>query len=136
MVLQLSFYLSKKVSLCSLNGSFWLYLHVICPNWSFWGWTGSVTKLNPRDLIENYDHLICPRWPILLLYALAKKVWFLKILSSCLMHLHIVLKLQVISLKKMVVPSAKFTILISWSPICIPLILINEIGKYLSSSNV
>ena len=44
--LQLSFYLSKKVSLCSLNGSFLLYLHVICPNWSFWGWTGSVTKIN------------------------------------------------------------------------------------------
>ena len=30
---------------------------------------------------------------------------------------------QVISLKKMVVWSAKFTILILWSPICIPLIL-------------
>ena len=40
------FFLSKKVSLCSLNGSFLLYLHVICPNWSFWGWTGSVTKIN------------------------------------------------------------------------------------------
>ena len=40
---------------------------------------------------------------------------------------------QVISLKKMVVLSVKFTILISWSPICIPLILllisINKIGK-------
>ena len=34
-----------------------------------------------------------------------------------------ILSRQVISLKKMVVSSAKFTILISWSPICVPLIL-------------
>ena len=43
---------------------------------------------------------------------------------------------QVISLKKMVVLSAKFATLISWSPTCIPLILLNEIGKYLKCNNV
>ena len=43
---------------------------------------------------------------------------------------------QVISLKKRVVSSAKFTILISWSPICISLILVNKIGNYLSYNNV
>ena len=31
---------------------------------------------------------------------------------------------------------AKFTIIISWFPISIPLILINEIGKYLSCNNI
>ena len=35
-----------------------------------------------------------------------------------------------ISLKTMLVLPAKFTILISWSPICIPLDLLKEIGKY------
>ena len=41
---------------------------------------------------------------------------------------------QVISLKKMVVLSAKFTILISWSPICIPLILLSALIKLASTS--
>ena len=41
---------------------------------------------------------------------------------------------QVISLKKMVVSSAKFTILISWSPICIPLILLLPLMKLASTS--
>ena len=41
---------------------------------------------------------------------------------------------QVISLKKMVVLSAKFTILISWSPICIPLILLSALMRLASTS--
>ena len=41
---------------------------------------------------------------------------------------------QVISLKKMVVWSAKFTILTSWSPICIPLILFFALMKLASTS--
>ena len=41
---------------------------------------------------------------------------------------------QVISLKKMVVLSAKLTILISWSPICIPLILISTLMRFASTS--
>ena len=36
---------------------------------------------------------------------------------------------QVISLKKMMVLSVKFTILISWPPICIPLILLSALMK-------
>ena len=40
-----------------------------------------------------------------------------------------ILSRQVISLKKMVVLSAKFTILISWSPICISLILLLKLMK-------
>ena len=45
-----------------------------------------------------------------------------------------ILSRQVISLKKMVVLSAKFTILISWSPICIPLILLLELMKLASTA--
>ena len=40
---------------------------------------------------------------------------------------------QLKSLKKMVVSSAKFTILISWSPICIPLILVSSLMKIAST---
>ena len=42
--------------------------------------------------------------------------------------------LQVISLKKMVVLSVKFTILISRSPICIPLILLSVLMRLASTS--
>ena len=41
---------------------------------------------------------------------------------------------QVISLKKMMVLSVKFTILISWSPICIPLILLSALMRLASIS--
>ena len=41
-----------------------------------------------------------------------------------------------VTFKKMVVLLAKFIILVSWSSICITLILINEIGRYLSYNNV
>ena len=41
---------------------------------------------------------------------------------------------QVIYLKKMVVLSAKFTILISWSHICIPLILLSALKKLARTS--
>ena len=39
------------------------------------------------------------------------------------------------SLKKMVVLPAKFTILNSWSPICIPLILLSGLMKLASTSD-
>ena len=42
---------------------------------------------------------------------------------------------QVISLKKIVVSSAIFTILISWPPICIPLILLMALMKLASTSS-
>ena len=41
---------------------------------------------------------------------------------------------QVISLKKMVVLSVKFTIIMSWSPICIPLILLLALMRLASTS--
>ena len=41
---------------------------------------------------------------------------------------------QVISLKKIMVLSVKFSILISWSPICIPLILLSALMRLASTS--
>ena len=41
---------------------------------------------------------------------------------------------QVISRKKLVALSVKFTILISWSPICIPLILLSALMRLVSTS--
>ena len=45
-----------------------------------------------------------------------------------------ILSRQLISLKTMVVSSAKFTILISWSPICIPLIVLLTLMELASTS--
>ena len=45
-----------------------------------------------------------------------------------------ILSRQVISLKNLVVLSVKFTILISWSPICIPLILLSALMRLASTS--
>ena len=54
--------------------------------------------------------------------------------SSYSFKINCILSKQVISLKKMVVSSAKFTILISWSPICIHLILLLAFMKLASTS--
>ena len=70
------------------------------------------------------------------MHQLIKSWFFEKIIlwSSLSLHIHMVLKFacillrQVISLK-VVVLSAKFIILISWSPICIPLILLSALMK-------
>ena len=66
----------------------------------------------------------------LCLYATAHKTWcFEKFTleldaSSCSFKITFILLRQVIYFKKMVVSLAKFTILIPWSHICIPLILL------------
>ena len=54
--------------------------------------------------------------------------------SSYSFKINCILSKQVISRKKMVVSSAKFTILISWSPICIHLILLMAFMKLASTS--
>ena len=72
-------------------------------------------KLIPSILMKNCGHSICPGWSILFLYATLHKVWLLKSLSSNWMHL---------LLRGWWFSSSKFTTLISWSSICIRLILI------------
>ena len=94
----------------------------------------------------NCDYSSWPGWWIIFLYTLphkgltfSKNYLWPNLSFSYSLKITCILLRQVISYKKMVVLSVKSTILISWSPICIPLILfisINEIGKYLSHSIV
>ena len=90
--------------------------------------SGIVTKVNFKYFNGNFAEA----W-------LFEKFIFELDASSYSFKITYILSRQVISLKGMVVSSAKFTILILWSPICIPLIFfigINESGNYLSRNNV
>ena len=97
-------------------------------------------KFTPTILMENCDQAICLGLSILFLYATPHKVWLFEKLIFELeafwdnSKINSVLVKQLKSLKKMVVSSAKFTILISWSPICIPLILVSASMKIASTS--
>ena len=95
------------------------------------------TKINFKYFNGSCDNSSCPGWWILFLYApphkgLAfwKNLWASLSFSYSLKITCILLR-KVISLKKMVVLSVKFTILISGSPISFnPFISIDEITKY------
>ena len=102
------------------------------------------TKINFKYFNGNCDYSSCPGWWILFLYAPPHKglafwknyLWASLSFSYSLKITCILLR-QVISFKKMVVLSVKFTILISLSPISFnPFISINEIGKYHSHNIV
>ena len=99
------------------------------------------TKINFKYFNGNCDYSSCPGWWILFLYAPPHKglafwknyLWTSLSFSYSLKITCILLR-QVISLKKMMVLSVKFTILISWSPICIPLILLSALMRLASTS--
>ena len=99
------------------------------------------TKINFKYFNGNCDYSSCPGWWILFSYAPPHKglafwknyLWTSLSFSYSLKITCILLR-QVISLKKMMVLSVKFTILISWSPICIPLILLSALMKLASTS--
>ena len=99
------------------------------------------SKTNFNYFNENCDYSSCPGWWILILYALPYKglafwknyLWTSSSFSYSLKITCILLR-QVIFLKKMMVLSVKFTILISWSPICIPLILLSALMRLASTS--
>ena len=99
------------------------------------------TKIKFKYFNGNCDYSSCPGWWILFLYAPPHKglafwknyLWASLSFSFSLKITCILLR-QVISLKKMVVLLVKFTILISWSPICIPLILLYALMKLESTS--
>ena len=100
-----------------------------------------VTKIKFKYFNGNCDYSSWPGWWILFLYALPHKglaFWknYLWTSLSFLYSLKItcILLKQVISLKKMMVLSVKFTILISWSPICIPLIFLSALMRLASTS--
>ena len=113
---------------------FLIYLHLFCPNRSYWQ---SQTKSTPSILMDVYISLLINSifiWSNPYCWASEKFVFELDA-SSYSFKITCILLRQATSLKEMVVSSAKFTTLISWSTICVPLILINDIGKYLSCNN-
>ena len=99
------------------------------------------TKINFKYFNGNCDYFSFLGWWILILYAPPRKglpfwknyLWTSLPFSYSLTITYILLR-QVISLKKMVVLSVKFTILISCSPICIPLILLSALMRLASTS--
>ena len=136
----LCFYLSKRVSLCSRH-AFLLTFNYFVP---FGVIENRFTKINFKYFNGNCDYSSCPGWWILFLYAPPHKglafwknyLWTNLSFSYSLKITYILLR-QVISLKKMVVLSVNFTILILWSPVSFnPFISINEIGKYHSHNIV
>ena len=89
---------------------------------------------------------VCSRYgffgkPSLILSHLdLSKIELPKLTSNILMQIFIILFVldplwQVVSLKKIVTSSPIFTILISWSPTCIPLILLLALMKLASTSS-
>ena len=82
-----------------------------------------VTKVNFKYFNENF----AKAW-------LFEKFIFELDASSYSFKITFILSRQVISLKKMVVLSAKFADLISWSPICYPLIFLLALMKLTSTS--
>ena len=96
-------------------------------------------KCTPTILMENWDQAICLGLSILIMPHLIR-TGFLKNFIFELetfggnFKINSILVRQIKSLKKMVVLSAKFTILISWSPICIASILVLASMKIASTS--
>ena len=101
------------------------------------------TKINFKYFNGNCDNSSCLGWWVLFLYAppykslpFWKNLWASLSFSYSFKLTYNLLRLAV-SLKKMVVLSVNFTILILWSPISFnPFISVNEIGKYCSHNIV
>ena len=99
----------------------------------------SFTKIKFKSFNGNFDYSCWPGWWIL--YALPHKglaFWknylWTNLSFSYSLKITCILLRQVISLKKMMVLSVKRTILISWSPIFIPLILLSAIMRFARTS--
>ena len=99
------------------------------------------TKIKFEFFIGNCDYSSWPGWWILFLYkpphkglAFWKKYLRTSLSFSYSFKITCILFRQVISLKKMVVLSLKFIMLISWSPVCIPLIFLSALMRLASTS--
>ena len=99
-----------------------------------------VTKINSKYFNGKLWPFYCSGWSILFSYAPGHKALLVEMFllqqdgSSYSFKINCILLRQLISLKKMVVPSAKFAILISWSPIYIPLFRLLTPMKLASTS--
>ena len=98
-------------------------------------------KINFNYFNGNCDYSSCPGWWILFLYApphkgldFGKNYFWTSLYFSYSLKITCILVRQGISLKRMVVLSVKFTIFISWSPICIPLVLLSALMRLASTS--
>ena len=84
----------------------------------------------------NFDLAICPGLSVLFLCAPAYRAWLFEKFIFELKAYSFSFKITcilLISPEKMVMSSAKFTNLISWSPICTPLILLSASMKLAST---
>ena len=117
-----NFFLSKRAAFYS-KYDFFFKLSYILPQFLL-SWT-ELPKCTSTILMENCDQVTCLGLSIIFLYGSSHKFWcfkkFIFELEDFSQNSKIksILVRQLKSLKKMVLPSAKFTILISWSPICI-----------------
>ena len=96
-------------------------------------------KCTPSILMENCDHTICPVLSILFLHDPACKAWLFEkfifeLEASYSFKITCILVRQVISLKKIGGVISKIYCLVSWSPICTPLILLSALMKMASTS--
>ena len=101
----------------------WLFLYTFTYYVSFGVIENRFTKVNFKCFNGNFAEA-----------SFIEKFIFELDASSYSFEITCILSRQVISLTKMVVSSAKFTILISWPPICIPLIFLLALMKLASTS--
>ena len=113
--------LKESLTLFQIWIFYYTILHLFCPIWSYQEYSYQINSKYFNGncaktwLFENF------------IFELDASPYSFKI--TC------ILLRQVISLKKIVVSSAIFTILISWPPICIPLILLMALMKLASTSS-
>ena len=134
----LYFYLSKRVSLCSMHG-FFANLQLFYPIWSY---REQIHQINFNYFNENCDCSSCPGWWILFLYVpLHKSLAFWKnslwnsLSSSNSLKITCILLRQVISLKEdggIVSKIYYFNLMVSYLYSFNLFISIYEIAKYLS----
>ena len=129
---------SQKESHSVPDMGFWLTFNDFVP---FGVIENRFTKISFKYFNKKYDYSSCPGWWLLFLYAPAIKAWLFwnnylwTILSfSDRPKIICIILRQVTPLTKMVVLPVKFTILISWSPICISLILLSALMGLASTS--
>ena len=101
---------------------------------------GRITKMYASILMENCDHTVGPVLSTLLLHDPVCKTWIFEnfifeLEGSHSFKINCILVTQVISLKQNAFVISKVYCLISWSPICTPLIFVSASLKMASNSS-
>ena len=103
---------------------FLLNYDLFCPNWSY---QDKLPECTPSILMENCGHTICP------IPGIFEK-FFCELEASYSFKITCIQVRQVIPLKKIGGVISKIYCLVSWSPICTPLILLSALMKMVSIS--